>query len=280
MNDRRLFCFAALTGALLWATAATAQVVDFGKYPNFSGQWSRPAGNPNNWRQVAGPPPYTPESEKKFAEIQAISKEGSPANWPSTFCVPTGMPAMMNLYNPMEIVITPATTYVLMSHNNDQIRRIYTDGRSWPADGEYEPTYAGYSIGKWVDEDGDGKYDVLEVETRFIKDVRAYDVNGYPFADDGKTVIKERFFLDKSDPNTIYDEITVTDNALTRPYTKLMKALRSTNPHPIWFSEVCQEGNLWIKVGDEAYYISVDGKLMPSKKDQPPPDLRYFGRSK
>ena len=89
---------------------------------------------------------------------------------------------MMNLYNPMEIVITPTTTYILMSHNNDQIRRIYTDGRSWPADGEYEPTYAGYSIGKWVDQDGDGRYGALEVETRFLKDVRAYDVNGYPFA--------------------------------------------------------------------------------------------------
>jgi hypothetical protein len=130
MTYRRLFCFVALTGALL-STTATAQVVDFGKYPNFSGQWSRPAGNPNNWRQVAGPPPYTAESEKKFAEVQAISKQGNPANWPSTFCIPTGMPAMMNLYNPMEIVITPAETYVLMSHNNDQIRRIYTDGRSW-----------------------------------------------------------------------------------------------------------------------------------------------------
>ncbi len=187
---------------------------------------------------------------------------------------------MMNLYNPMEIVITPAETYVLMSHNNDQIRRIYTDGRSWPADSEYEPTYAGYSIGKWVDEDGDGKYDVLEVETRFLKDVRAYDVNGYPFADDGQTIIKERFFLDKSDPNTIYDEITVMDNALTRPYTKLMKALRNPDPRPIWRSEVCQEGNNWIKIGDEAYYISVDGKLMPTKKGQQPPDLSYFGRSK
>jgi hypothetical protein len=135
---------------------------------------------------------------------------------------------------------------------------------------------AGYSIGKWVDEDGDGKYDVLEVETRFLKDVRAYDVNGYPFADDGRTIIKERFFLDKSDPNIIYDEITVMDNALTQPYTKLMKALRNPNPRPIWLSEVCQEGNNWIKISDEAYYISVDGKLMPSKKGQQPPDLSLF----
>jgi hypothetical protein len=90
MHYRRLFCSVALTSALLSTMAATAQVVDFGKYPSFSGQWSRPAGNPNNWLQVAGTPPYKPESERKFAEIQAISKQGSPANWPSTFCVPTG----------------------------------------------------------------------------------------------------------------------------------------------------------------------------------------------
>ena len=36
---------------------------------------------------------------------------------------------MMNLYNPMEIIVTPDTTYILMSHNNDVYRRIYTDGR-------------------------------------------------------------------------------------------------------------------------------------------------------
>jgi hypothetical protein len=42
-----------------------------------------------------------------------------------------------------EAVVARRQEAVLMSHNNDQIRRIYTDGRSWPADGEYEPTYAG-----------------------------------------------------------------------------------------------------------------------------------------
>ena len=29
------------------------------------------------------------------------------------------------------------------------------DGRDWPDD--IEATYAGYSIGRWVDEDGDGR---------------------------------------------------------------------------------------------------------------------------
>jgi hypothetical protein len=31
-----------------------------------------------------------------------------------------------------------------------------------------------------------------------------------------------------------------------------------------------------IKVGNDPYFISAAGKLMPVKKDQPPPDLSYF----
>jgi hypothetical protein len=38
--------------------------------------------------------------------------------------------------------------------------------------GEDQAMFEGYSIGKWVDEDGDGRYDVLEVETRALKGPR------------------------------------------------------------------------------------------------------------
>jgi hypothetical protein len=31
-----------------------------------------------------------------------------------------------------------------------------------------------------------------------------------------------------------------------------------------------------VRIGKDAYYMSADGFLMPSKKNQPPPDLRYF----
>jgi len=32
---------------------------------------------------------------------------------------------------------------------------------------------------------------------------------------------------------------------------------------------------LALRIGKEVYYTSADGLLMPAKKDQPPPDLRY-----
>src|SRR5882672_2918633 len=266
--------YAAAFAVALLATPSTAQVVDFGKYPDFKGQWVRGPGSPNNWIALAGQPPLTPEYKKIWDDITADLKAGGPGNWPSTFCIPAGMPAMMSLYDPAEIIVMPEITHILISHNDDSYRRIYTDGRPWPEDAE--PTFAGYSIGKWVDEDGDGKYDVLEVETRFLKLPRGYDTSGIPFHADGKTVIKERIYLDKAEPNVLWNEITVIDNALTRPYSKKQRAERSPDPHPIWKSDSCSEYNAQILIGKENYYLSAGGFLMPAKKDQPPPDLRFF----
>ena len=272
MNNRSSLGTAVVLAAA-FAMPAVAEVVDYGKYPAFKGQWFR-TGGPNNWRQVAGLPPYNPEGQKRWEAIQNDLKNGGPGNWPSTYCVPTGMPAMMNFYNPMEIIITPEITYILMTHNSDNFRRIYTDGRDWPAEGSTESTFAGFSIGRWIDEDGDGTYDVLEVETRNLRETRAYDVSGLPFADDGKTVIKERIYLDKGDPNVLWDDLTVFDGLLTRPYSKHQKTIRTNEA---WTSDACAADNNWVKIGDELYFTnSADGRLMPSKKNQPAPDLFYF----
>jgi hypothetical protein len=273
MRYRQLMGAVALAAAFA-ATPALGQVVDYGKYPAFMGQWDR-RGPPNNWIPLSGQPPLTPEYQKVWDASKARVKLGEPGNWPSTYCLPEGMPALMNVYNPFEIIIKPDTTYILTSHNNDIYRRIYTDGRDWPADPER--TLEGYSIGRWVDEDGGGKYTTLEIETRFLRGPRAYDVNGIPFHKDNLTIIKERWFLDKANRDTIHDDITVIDHALTRPWGKDQKLYRTKNPRPVWLAETCPEDNLWVKIGDEAYYRNIqDGKLMPSRPDQPPPDLSYF----
>jgi hypothetical protein len=31
-----------------------------------------------------------------------------------------------------------------------------------------------------------------------------------------------------------------------------------------------------VDIAGEAFFLSADGRLMPIRKDQPPPDLRYF----
>jgi hypothetical protein len=192
-------------------------------------------------------------------------------------CVNAGMPWMMVVFRGIEFVITDDVTYILIS-DYDPLRRIFTDGRDWP---KYtDPTFAGYSIGKWIDEDGDGKFDVLEVETREFKGPRAFDATGLALHRDNQSVIKERIYLDKADHNLMHDEITVIDHALTRPWTVDKRYVRTTtDPLAQWFESVCVEYNAQIFVGKENYYLSSDGLLMPAKKGQAPPDTRYFDKN-
>ncbi len=35
-----------------------------------------------------------------------------------------------------------------------------------------------------------------------------------------------------------------------------------------------------MQIGAQHYYLSADGELMPAKKDQPPPDLKFFNQTK
>src|SRR5262245_24476645 len=85
MADRGSVCAVLLLTSVLSAAPAAAQVADLGKYPNLKGQWLRPPGSPNNWLQLAGPPPLTPEYQKLWEESKADQKAGGPGNWPSTF---------------------------------------------------------------------------------------------------------------------------------------------------------------------------------------------------
>jgi hypothetical protein len=277
MLNRSLIGTLAFLVAVCTAIAA-AQAFDESKYPDFSGKWSG-VGAPR-WVPRGQKAPLTPEYEKIFDEITADQVAGGQANWPSAYCIPQGMPAMMNLYDPMEIVVTPGTTYILISHINDSYRRIYTDGREWPAEEEVERTYAGYSVGHWVDEDGDGRYDVLEIETRYMRGPRAFESTGLPLHRDNQTIIKERIYLDKTDANALYDDITVFDHALTKPWTLHKKATRDGSRRPFWHSDVCSEDNALVRIGNDPYFLSADGYLMPTKKGQPAPDLRYFNQTR
>jgi hypothetical protein len=221
--------------------------------------------------------PLTPEYQTIFAANLADMAAGGQGDVPTFTCRAPGMPMMMVAYWPMEIVVMPETTHILIDNIADSHRRIFTDGRDWPADPD--PAYVGYSIGKWIDEDGDGRYDVLAVETRDFKGPRVYDVSGLPLHPDNQSIIKERIYLDKADRNLLHDEITVIDHALTRPWTVTKSYIRDPNPRPDWPEDVCAENNLHLQIGKENYYLSADGLLMPTKKNQAPPDLRYFNHA-
>src|SRR3977135_1497840 len=208
--------------------------------------------------------PLTPEYQKVFEESLADQASGGEGLFfdHAVRCMPGGMPLMTIAFTPLEFIVTPEITYVLTG-NVEPNRRIYTDGRAWPTD--LLPTYAGYSIGKWIDEDGDGIYDVLEVETRGpFKGPRVYDATGLPLHFDNQSTFKERFHLDKNDPNLPHEEITVFDHALTRPWSVDKTYRRNPNPYPNWSRSSCAEGTNHVVIGTDVYFLSGDGFLMPT----------------
>jgi len=269
--------------ALTASLATAAQAFDESKYPDRSGQWVKvPDG---------GPPRYDPSKPdgrgqqapltEEYRRIHEASmadqaKGGQGLYIVSVKCIPMGMPFQMSIVFPFEFVLTEKTTFILYEIMTSQPRRIYTDGRDWPKD--QDPIFTGYSIGRWIDEGNTGRYNVLEIETRDLRVPRLFDQTGIAFHEDGQAIIKERIYLDKANPGILHDEITTIDHALTRPWS-VVKSYRRM-PKVTWPENNCTEGNYNVAIGDEVYLLSGDGMLMPIKKGQKPPDLRYFNEPK
>jgi len=264
---------------------SAAQAFDDSKYPNWKGAWiggwtkrlpgvaGQPSYDPTKSAGLGQEAPLTPEYQAIHEASLADQANGGPGSDPQMGCLPSGMPRMMIAYWPLEIVITSDTIHMLGEHIHS-FRRIYTDGRDWPD--EIEPSFAGYSIGRWVDSKGSGQFDVLEIETRGMKGPRVMDSTGLPLHKDNQTIVKERIYLDEKNPNILYDEITTIDHAFTRPWTVKKNYLRDPADKPVWRESICAEGNPWLKIGGNNYFLSANGLLMPTRKGEPPPDLRYF----
>ena len=276
MKFHRTLVVASACAAFL-ASLSGALAFDETKYPDLSGQWRRvatgavrydPSKPPGRGQEAPLKAEYKAMHEASMADQQA----GGQGLDTAYRCIPMGMPRQMSGSFPFEFIITPKETHILFELVIYSTRRIYTDGRSFPED--QDPTFAGYSIGKWVDTDGDGRYDVLEVETRNMKGPRVLDETGIPTAEDNQTVVKERFYLDKADPSLLHLEMTTHDNALTKPWSVTKDFRRQQKV--LWTDNNCTEGNSHVSVGKENYMVSGDGYLMPVRKGQAPPDLRYF----
>src|SRR5882757_8974086 len=202
--------------AVVSASGFVARAHDETKYPDLKGQWVTPGVSLNSpWDPAK--PAGRGQQAPLTAEYQAIyeaslARRAESGLGPLSSCIPPGMIA----YEPMEIIVMPDTTYIMLAHMSE-FRRIYTDDRKWPDD--IEPAFAGFSIGKWEDTDGDGRFDTLVVETRGMKGSRTFDGSGIPMHKDNQTIVKERIYLDRADPSVLHNEISITDNALTRAWT-------------------------------------------------------------
>jgi hypothetical protein len=167
---------------------------------SLTGVWSRSA------TVTAGgmPIPYQPEMVKLLQEQKATG--GKPIDAQSApWCVPEGMPAMMNppAKLPLQILETPGQ--VTMLFGDFGTFRIIHLNEKHPDDPD--PTYFGNSVAHW-------EGDTLVVDTLGLLDKTT--LFGAPHTEDMHLVERLR----RLDPTTLEDRVTITDPATyTRPWT-------------------------------------------------------------
>src|ERR1700693_6033232 len=134
--------------AALLCVSMAARAEEPNKFSAWEGFWGR-GSPPGSWDPTKPPgpgqqPPLTPEYHAIYEANLAKAKAGIMFD-PKYTCGPLGMPRVMAIGGPMEFIVKPGVVYMLLE-STSPIRRIYTDGRTWP--GEPDRSYVGSSIRK------------------------------------------------------------------------------------------------------------------------------------
>ncbi len=148
--------------------------------------------------QGRGPdaPKLTPDYLAKWNMMAASRISGSYEYDNIHNCLPPGMPAMMSMGYGMEIM-QDEQKITFFSEHQDALRRVYLDGRKPSAEVLADPTYAGYSTGRW-------EGDTLVVDTVALSDKSFIDGSS-PHSD--KMTVHERMRF--VEPGVLENQITV-----------------------------------------------------------------------
>ena len=179
---------------------------------------------------VTGGLPLTPwAATLKKERMAKESKDNPDAN-----CMPMGITQFHMQPQPRKIVQTPKLI-VILYESNYGLRYIYTDGRRLPPQGEPQPWWYGYSVGRW-------EGDTLVVETNNLRGAEEsaidgwLDVRGTPYS--GQATFTERFRRPMFGKLEI--DVTIDDaKALTKPLTVRINQRVVVDEEPIEF--VCNE---------------------------------------
>lgn len=125
------------------------------KVPDWTGIWTREAQpffwDPDQTSLTALPTAkLTPEHERLLRDKLDKVAKGIEFD-PLSNCEPAGMPRWLVEPFLKEFVVTPQQVYLINEMQNE-MRRVYTDGRDHPSEADAYPLWEGDSIGFW---DGD-----------------------------------------------------------------------------------------------------------------------------
>jgi hypothetical protein len=173
-------------------------------------------------------PLLTPWADAKFKAAKpgygphATADSGDPI----LSCLPPGVPRIMLIPFPMQIVQTTGQIIMLFEYDHF-VRVIYTDRKVHPKD--LDATWMGDSIGKW-------DKDTFIVDTVGLKDQSWLDMVGHPHSD----VLHVIERLRRVDHETLQDEITIDD---PKAYKKPWSGTLAYKLRPSWhlIEYICED---------------------------------------
>jgi hypothetical protein len=178
--------------AALGATAARATAP-----PDLTGVWSvlKP---PDAVKTVDGKlPPLLPSAKTVYETHLTQAAMGDRSFDGTTRCLPPGLPRLMLIQRPFEILQRPKAIYFV--HELNRLPRRAYVGESLPTD--VDPHYLGYSVARW---DGDA----LLIESSGFDDSTLLDKAGLPHSE--ALHLTERYQLDK-DGKHLHARFTIDD---------------------------------------------------------------------
>lgn len=178
--------------------AQTANQTNPGTAPDLTGVWMIDHFQPALFPKGT-PPPFTPWAEAQF------KRADTKVNDPNLACLPHGIPRLMFVPLPMEILQVPDKVLMYQEAGN-QLRQIHLN-RDHKKD--LDPTYNGDSVGRW-------EGNTLVIDTIGFNDVTWLDHVGLPHTESLHVV--ER--VHRVDHDTLVDDFTIEDpKAYTKPWT-------------------------------------------------------------
>jgi hypothetical protein len=218
---------AALAGAALAADKPLSTLYADPGQPDLSGLWVVTGGFFLATDRAM--PALKGEYKTIYDKRKAAMDEGRPIDDVTADCLPAGMPHLLVVPYPFELMQTPGRVTMLYEYDS-VVRRIPISGQHQDPK-KVAPLYYGDSIGRW-----DGE--TFVIETRNIRDDTQLDYTGIPHSE--QLTIQER--MRRVDETTLESEITLTDpKAFEAPF----KVTRTYKMRPKWrISEYeCSENN-------------------------------------
>jgi len=230
----------------------------FEQLPDWTGLWTRDfshglAYDGKQPSQEETTAVLTPEYKRRH-DKKVIDFHSKGVEWDQlSYCLPAGYPRWASEPFLREFVLRPEQSWLINEMQNE-IRRVYTDGRGHVPDDEAYPMWEGDSVGFW---DGD----TLVVHTNNLKPGQ-YQRLQPDYSDKVTTV--ERWH--KVGPDLILDEMDIYDpEGLAKPWHVVQRYDRVKTPGLRIAYWSCEENNNVIKTADGSTQFVLPGE--PGYKD-------------